>query len=63
MTNARRREFSKESRGDAGVAMCGRKVRCRSEQSAVAYGLRRYGTVMRAYRCPVCHGWHVTSRG
>ncbi len=34
------------------------RVRARAE----AEGGRATWTVVRSYRCPVCQGWHITSR-
>lgn len=58
----RRLELSEERAGDTGIRMCGRKHKYASERAAVSAGLMKYGKVMRAYACPLCHGWHITSR-
>lgn len=63
MGDERRRAHSEERAGEAGIRMCGRKQRYSTELAATTAGLRKYGKVMRAYRCPICHGWHMTSQG
>ena len=43
---------------------CG-KGRYPTERAAIKIALRsslRSGTALRVYRCPDCHGWHLTSR-
>lgn len=43
------------------VAMCDSKVRYRDEISAMLALSHRNHDVLRAYRCPYCAGWHLTS--
>ena len=45
--------------------MCLSKRRFRNESAAIKGAIgssRSYGQPMRAYRCPVCGGWHLTSK-
>ena len=45
------------------MRMCGRKVRYRTKEDAVSAAARvslRKKVALRAYRCPICHGWHLT---
>lgn len=62
MSPARRLEHSSKVSGEMGIRMCGRKRRYQSEMAAIRGGMHKYGIVMRAYLCPICHGWHVTSK-
>lgn len=34
-----------------------------SAQKTAYLAKRHYGTHMRPYRCPYCHGWHMTHGG
>lgn len=43
------------------AAMCSSKRRYRDEISAMLALSRRNASVFRAYRCPYCAGWHLTS--
>lgn len=51
--------------GRAAHKMCGCKIRYKTETEALAraaYCIRRADiTMLRAYRCPYCAGWHLTS--
>ena len=50
--------------GRAGHGSCGRKCRYSSELAALRVALRcmrRGAPPLWAYRCPICHGWHLTS--
>ena len=46
--------------------MCGRKMRYVSESEALRVALislrKNDATMLRAYRCPYCNGWHLTSK-
>ena len=45
--------------------MCYSKRRFRTEDGAIKAAIgssRHYGQPMRAYRCPICGGWHITSQ-
>lgn len=45
------------------MKMCGRKFRYVSKADAMAAAseaLRRKAVALRAYKCPICHGWHLT---
>ena len=44
--------------------MCARKRRFDTKEQAEAMVVRRlsYGVELRTYRCPVCHGWQLTSK-
>ena len=44
---------------------CGKKVRYRTEHDARVYANRCEtvrGARLRVYACPICNGWHITSR-
>ena len=56
----KRKEYAESVAGEKGTAMCGRKTRYPSRERAMNAGLTKYGMVMRAYRCPICLGWHIT---
>lgn len=50
----------------ADMAACLRKIRHRSEAKALSRAARAVGRngarLLRVYRCPACHGWHLTHR-
>lgn len=51
--------------GMAAHQMCGRKRRYGSEGAALVYASRcvAHGApALRAYKCPYCDGWHLTSQ-
>lgn len=39
--------------------MCGRKKKFKSNEAS--YYAQKYG--QRKYECPICHGWHLTTKG
>ena len=61
----RKRAVSVESEyGEKGMRMCGRKLayRTRSEALVAASRNARYTVALRAYYCPICGMWHLTSK-
>lgn len=59
-----RDEYVTEKYGERAHNMCGRKIRYRSKSSALARASRCSflgGASLRAYNCPYCNGWHLTS--
>lgn len=55
-----RKIIAEKKHGYAGWRMCGRKTRYPNEMLALTGGLSKYGIIPNVYRCPVCHGWHIT---
>lgn len=48
----------------ARVSMCTKKIRFDDELAAIGACIdssRKFGP-MRDYRCPICHGWHITKK-
>lgn len=51
--------------GERAHNMCGKKIRYSTEDEALSRAIRStfYGKeTLRVYRCPYCHGWHLTSK-
>ncbi|OJH45177.1 hypothetical protein [Paracoccus sp. SM22M-07] len=48
---------------EAALACCEGKARFRTEDEATSLTGCRRSTVVSAYRCPVCNGWHLTGPG
>ena len=52
--------------GEKAHNMCGRKLKYNSESEALSMALcllHKHGAAhLRAYHCPYCHGWHLTSQ-
>lgn len=72
---ARKRKRRDRLRRDAEVtrkygieahSACGRKRRYPSEEAALSFASRSmnvYGSPpLKVYRCPYCHGWHLTHK-
>lgn len=54
-----------ERYGESGHRQCGRKERYPTEEKALGQATlyQLFGApALRAYRCPFCGGWHLTSR-
>ena len=61
----RRKERMLGRYGEGSVSMCGSKDRYETEADARYHAARcmRYNgaAYLRAYHCPLCRGWHLTS--
>ena len=58
----KRKKLCKGSHEDK--RMCARKRCYVTREQAESMAMRRlsYGVELRVYKCPICHGWHLTSK-
>ena len=60
-----RKEFGKSVNTSQRLKMCNSKVRYKTESGAMAKAIalmNRGAPSLRTYRCPLCGGWHLTSK-